>query len=713
MTASKLIPFFPTFSDVDGSPLDDGYIYVGTAGLDAEASPINVYFDEALASPASQPIRTKNGYPVNGSNPAALFMAESEYSVKIKNKNGSLVNSILTESNEAAAASAGLANQVDITKGAALVGYIQRTVYDRLQEMPSFFDYCTDAQREDIVNRTMALDHSSAFVAAHAALSDGSWLYFPPGLYHMTVTNSKLQLQGSGDQTTFISSNNQAPALRLARHTFYTDWNFYGIKDLVIAGDRTSAIVYKDGIAFEDPFDPNDQYAGRWFFDNVVFDNCRRCVDKPRGNIGNMWFRCTFNGCDYHYFCKDNTSGGDIMHIGADQFYFCHFLGSSLACFYFNDSTDGVGSNRFHGCIAEGNAGFVLFVENYGLGSKSYVPPVFEGVWMEQNATAGSVTIEGTPYTPRYIYLKDCKPFIIKDSNVASIELVNSICKLENCRTDNASGFLDVIVDDDSYIVSEGLIASSPTSQNLLITDVTAALQSGINDQFVARTLPRTNIQKYDAGVWIGGEDFSRAQLYAFPGSSTINALSVADGVLFDACAEITVAGGQHTHATFTPTGGKYLVWSIDLKKISGAISQVTIGFNYNLGSCTFTETGLWNTYAGIEQLAASPGSIAIYLNGQTGTIRLSAFQAVQFDTLHAAMEYLRRRIYMLPSALPRTIYGTGAPTSSTWAVGDKTINTNPAVDGNNMVLDHWLCTVAGTPGTWVPQYFSTVTPAT
>ena len=85
--------------------------------------------------------------------------------------------------------------------------------------------------------------------------------------------------------------------------------------------------------------------------------------------------------------------------------------------------------------------------------------------------------------------------------------------------------------------------------------------------------------------------------------------------------------------------------------------------------------------------------------------MRISAYQAVEFDTLYDAMEYFERGSYMLPTADNKTIYGTAAPTSGTWALGDICINTNPSVDGNNMVLREWLCTVAGTPGTWVAQY--------
>jgi len=40
---------------------------------------------------------------------------------------------------------------------------------------------------------------------------------------------------------------------------------------------------------------------------------------------------------------------------------------------------------------------------------------------------------------------------------------------------------------------------------------------------------------------------------------------------------------------------------------------------------------------------------------------------------------------------------GTAAPTTGTWAVGDKVINTAPTAGG----WTGWVCTTAGTPGTW------------
>lgn len=43
--------------------------------------------------------------------------------------------------------------------------------------------------------------------------------------------------------------------------------------------------------------------------------------------------------------------------------------------------------------------------------------------------------------------------------------------------------------------------------------------------------------------------------------------------------------------------------------------------------------------------------------------------------------------------------YSTAAPTSGQWEVNDIVYNTAPAASGAPM---GWVCTVAGTPGTWV-----------
>jgi len=96
--SSKVVPFFPIFHDIDGDPLSAGNIYIGTSGLNPETNPISVYWDAALTTPAAQPIRTIGGYPSRSGSPAALYVGATSYSVTVRNKNGSLITTTLSDS---------------------------------------------------------------------------------------------------------------------------------------------------------------------------------------------------------------------------------------------------------------------------------------------------------------------------------------------------------------------------------------------------------------------------------------------------------------------------------------------------------------------------------------------------------------------------------------------------------------------------------------
>lgn len=87
---------YPAFADIDGQPLEDGYIWIGTVNLPPMTNPITVYWDVAQTIPAAQPIRTRGGYPVNSGTPARLYVA-SDYSIQVQDKNGSVVYTSLSD----------------------------------------------------------------------------------------------------------------------------------------------------------------------------------------------------------------------------------------------------------------------------------------------------------------------------------------------------------------------------------------------------------------------------------------------------------------------------------------------------------------------------------------------------------------------------------------------------------------------------------------
>ena len=86
---------YPAFVDIDGQPLEDGYINIGTANLNPITNPINVYWDSALTITAAQPIRTSGGYPVYLGTPARFYV-NFDYSIQVKDKKGTVVYTSLS-----------------------------------------------------------------------------------------------------------------------------------------------------------------------------------------------------------------------------------------------------------------------------------------------------------------------------------------------------------------------------------------------------------------------------------------------------------------------------------------------------------------------------------------------------------------------------------------------------------------------------------------
>jgi len=97
MSAQLVQTTFPTFTDLDGTPLENGYIYIGTYGENPvdDSKQIAVYYDKDLQVPAVQPIRTINGYPSRGGSPAQLYTT-TNYSIVVQNSKQELVYSSLS-----------------------------------------------------------------------------------------------------------------------------------------------------------------------------------------------------------------------------------------------------------------------------------------------------------------------------------------------------------------------------------------------------------------------------------------------------------------------------------------------------------------------------------------------------------------------------------------------------------------------------------------
>jgi hypothetical protein len=195
MSALSIQPPFPAFAGADGQPLENGYIWIGTANLNPQINQIAVYWDAALTIAAVQPIRTLNGYPSYQGTPARLYV-NSDYSIQVLDSKGSLIYSALAATERY--------NDVVVSMNAANVSYdpagtsaVATNVQAKLRESVSVFDFMTAAQVADVQAKTKIYDLTIPLQAAIDSITGGTVL-FPTGVYKfskLTVNNS-IELRG-------------------------------------------------------------------------------------------------------------------------------------------------------------------------------------------------------------------------------------------------------------------------------------------------------------------------------------------------------------------------------------------------------------------------------------------------------------------------------------------------------------------------------------
>jgi len=202
MSATSVNPLYPIFTDTDGQPLENGYIWIGTVNLDPQGNPINVYWDSALTQVAGQPIRTINGYPSRNGSPSRLFV-NSEYSIRVQNKNGTTVASVNNNSE-----ALGDINSALVTFIQSGTGAVSRTVQSKLRDTVSVKDFGADPAASAAVN-TAAIQ-----AAADYAASTGAYLVGAPGVFNVSATIS-LQCNGDlGEMTIEANTASVSPIVR-------------------------------------------------------------------------------------------------------------------------------------------------------------------------------------------------------------------------------------------------------------------------------------------------------------------------------------------------------------------------------------------------------------------------------------------------------------------------------------------------------------------
>lgn len=187
MSAISVNPPFPIFTDIDGQPLEAGYIWLGAANLDPQTNPINAYWDATLTISAPQPIRTLGGYPSRNGTPARIYVDVDQYSVRVMNRNGSTVYSVPEATERISGAMIASLPSSKVTFLQTGTGADQRSLQDRDQEIVSVFDFIPPAEHAAIVAGTSTYNCTDDLYAAAQEIQrrDGGILEIPNGRYNV------------------------------------------------------------------------------------------------------------------------------------------------------------------------------------------------------------------------------------------------------------------------------------------------------------------------------------------------------------------------------------------------------------------------------------------------------------------------------------------------------------------------------------------------
>lgn len=159
------------FADIDGKPLDSGKLYIGTANADPELAPVACYWDEALTISATQPLAITAGYVTNNGIRAAVYVASTNYSLRVRNRSGSLVDYI------PAISDGSLRSDLLASTALSLIGTPEGTAYNLLYSRTALsLVRGTKAFARNLAEaKTMAADLSGMTgYAAYAGTTGGS-----------------------------------------------------------------------------------------------------------------------------------------------------------------------------------------------------------------------------------------------------------------------------------------------------------------------------------------------------------------------------------------------------------------------------------------------------------------------------------------------------------------------------------------------------------
>ncbi len=202
---------YPVFMGADGTPIENGKIYIGDPGLDPKTNQKAVYWDAAMTNLVTQPMTTVAGV-IQNSGAAAVAYTTGDYSISVYDSNDQLVETRL--SHEVSETGAGLDPGDDDTFKVADGGaFVDREISNWAQSLVASGSYdvgaihlkLTGAIREISSSITLASNDRSKVIVATADLT----INVPVGSTLATSANAGwwCTIRGSGGNATVVPAS--------------------------------------------------------------------------------------------------------------------------------------------------------------------------------------------------------------------------------------------------------------------------------------------------------------------------------------------------------------------------------------------------------------------------------------------------------------------------------------------------------------------------
>jgi hypothetical protein len=667
MSALSIQPTYPIFTETDGQPLENGYIWIGTANLDPQTNPINVYWDAALTITAPQPIRTLNGYPSRNGTPGRLYV-NSDYSIRVMNRNGSTVYS--------APAATERYSDVVISMNAENVVYdppftdaVPTNVEAKLSESVSVKDFGA------VGNGTT--DDTNEIQAALAYLTSvgGGELTFGKGETYLvtdelSVTDSvEIDLNGSTINFACVG----------AKRLLAIDGSNVSVSNGTvnnIVGSTGQEGTYQTPIVV-------GQYTVLTGVSNVVLENLTISTVLAQGN-GIAIFG------DSHDITVQNITFPDSDRIGIPILAHWSFDGgptepylgytthphnitiNNIRC---GDLTYDAGVGTFGTSVVFLSAVYNVDVSNVYVKSIPHgkIVTVYAGDWGFQFGTAIEQALGSTGISVSNLYgqaLVGFETYMLNPLEAPSVIWPASI-SLTNMgvygygATDNDSKGIN-IDNTDNVSVEDCLIRNAYYG---------VLVGAGTNVK-IRNSIIKNNAREGLTKIGTGGSSNVEISNCRFEGNNTDDASSIPD-IRLVSMSQVSIFENVFVSPTST--------WNVLAENtVTGLRVSDNHVVNVKLANGPCFSFG--------DQTATN---ICIEFEGNTSAV--SPTNGIRGGQIMVPMVFSARHGQ---NTLQRISYYDKSPDLGTWSVGDRVFNDNPVVGQPKS----WVCTVAGTPGTWVSE---------